>query len=328
MRAKYPTNLQAPAATAARGSGRPDRSRLPRPRSVAAGGALLVQLWGAGLGATCAQAAAPGTPPGSVPTAAVSGPAAGVNPVRVPHRAHRQAPGDAPSPTAGRPGPADESPSQPPAGLLGGLTDSVPALGNTAAPVDHLLQERIRTGGLPLPGQGKTVPDAFAIAAVLFPATPSEPHDAGPRASRDAESGAQHDSGHDARYDARHDREWNTPDRTLTDADADADTGSGPSGNDGRTAVPVAGPAGTATEAVANGAAAGPRAWAPEPGARASLVPAQRQHRADHGPDTVTAAPVGTQTTGTGAAVLVPITAGLLLTGAAMYKHRGLPKGH
>ena len=324
MRAKYPTNLQAPAATAARGSGRPDRSRLPRPRSVAAGGALLVQLWGAVLGATCAQAAAPGTPPGSVPTAAVSGPAAAVNPVRVPRPAHRQAPGDAPSPAADRPGPTDESPSEPPTRLLGGLTGSVLALGSAAAPVDHLLQERIRAGGLPLPGQGKTVPDAFAIAAVLFPATPSEPHDAGPRASRDAESGAQHDSEHDARHDARHDREWNAPDRTLADADA----GSGPSGNDGWTAVPVAAPAGTATEAVAHGAAAGPRAWAPEPGARASLVPAQRQHRDDHGPDTVTAAPVGTQTAGTGAAVLVPITAGLLLTGAAMYKHRGLPKGH
>ncbi len=40
------------------------------------------------------------------------------------------------------------------------------------------------------------------------------------------------------------------------------------------------------------------------------------------------AAPVGTGTTGTSAAVLVPITAGLLLTGAAMYKHRGLPRGH
>jgi hypothetical protein len=27
-------------------------------------------------------------------------------------------------------------------------------------------------------------------------------------------------------------------------------------------------------------------------------------------------------------AVLIPIAAGLLLTGAAMYKHRGLPRGH
>lgn len=32
--------------------------------------------------------------------------------------------------------------------------------------------------------------------------------------------------------------------------------------------------------------------------------------------------------TGSEGAVLIPIAAGLLLTGAAMYKHRGLPRGH
>ncbi|WP_344337318.1 hypothetical protein, partial [Kitasatospora putterlickiae] len=37
---------------------------------------------------------------------------------------------------------------------------------------------------------------------------------------------------------------------------------------------------------------------------------------------------VAHDTTGTATSVLAPITAGLLLTGAAMYKHRGLPKGH
>ncbi|MFE2108299.1 hypothetical protein ACFXAF_20880, partial [Kitasatospora sp. NPDC059463] len=37
---------------------------------------------------------------------------------------------------------------------------------------------------------------------------------------------------------------------------------------------------------------------------------------------------VAHDTAGTATAVLAPITVGLLLTGAAMYKHRGLPKGH
>ncbi|MFD0572236.1 hypothetical protein ACFQ0T_27325 [Kitasatospora gansuensis] len=43
-------------------------------------------------------------------------------------------------------------------------------------------------------------------------------------------------------------------------------------------------------------------------------------------PTVATAAPVETE--GKLTAVLVPIAAGLLLTGAAMYKHRGIPSGH
>ncbi|MFC8452178.1 hypothetical protein [Kitasatospora sp. NPDC057223] len=321
MRAKHPIHLQAPAATAARGSGRPDRSRLPRPRSVAAGGALLVQLWGIGLGASCAQAATPdpGAPPGSAATA-VSGPAAGVSPAPEPHRPHPRTPGGAPAPASASDapiGPADDPPDGLPAPLLGGLTDSVPALGATAAaPVDRLLQERIRAGGLPLPGQGKTVPDAFAIAAVLLPSTPSEPHDAEPRASRDADPAAEQDAQRSA------------PDGRSDEAGVAPNAGPDSSGAEWASVPVAAAPAATAAAAVARGGATGPRTGVPERDTRAPLVPAQRQRGAEHGPNAVAGTPVGTQTTGTSAAVLVPITAGLLLTGAAMYKHRGLPKGH
>ena len=321
MRAKHPTHLQAPAAAAPRGGGRPDRIRLPRPRSVAAGGALLVQLWGVGLGASSAQAAtpAPGAMPGSVPvaTAAASAQPAGPSPDRAPHRTLRQEPGGAASPADPADGPSDTTrhspassrPSGSPAPLLGDLADSVPELGSTTAPVDRLLQERIRAGGLPLPGQGKSVPDAFAIASVLLPSAPSEPHEAEPRASRDADLGTEQDPapGTDAGQSAPGGR----------DAPASAGRTDGPGSAAGPAAAPVA----------ARGAVGRPAA-AREPAAGAPPVPAQRQYRESGGPTAVAAAPVGTGTTGTSAAVLVPITAGLLLTGAAMYKHRGLPRGH
>lgn len=198
-------------------------------------------------------------------------------------------------------------------GLVGELTAAVPALEDPAtatAPVDHLLQDRIRAGGLPLPGQGKAVPDAFAIASVLQPSAPAAPHDGEPRASRDV---------------------------GVEGADQAEPPGrSGGSGTSGRSevsglpALPV--PAGTASpdalpvppttaRSAADRAPAAVNAGTP-------LVPAQRRPPPAAGVRAEAAAPVAAAGTGAGAAVLVPIAAGLLLTGAAMYKHRGLPRGH
>lgn len=57
--------------------------------------------------------------------------------------------------------------------------------------MDRVLRERIRADGLPLPGQAAAVPDAFAIAAVLLPTVPAQPHADGPvRASRSGQTAA------------------------------------------------------------------------------------------------------------------------------------------
>ncbi|KQV11789.1 hypothetical protein ASE03_13225 [Kitasatospora sp. Root187] len=174
--------------------------------------------------------------------------------------------------------------------LLGRLTGAtVPVLEQQTASVGRALQDRIRTDGLPLPGQATTVPDAFAIAAVLLPAVPPQPRgDGDPRASRSS-GGAE---------------------------------------------APAAGTPLVATAALRPavvGQTAAVTAAAPD---RAAPVVRSADLQLVEGSwETVppeltlaTAAPVETE--GKLTAVLVPIAAGLLLTGAAMYKHRGIPSGH
>lgn len=321
MRAKQPTHPQAPA-TACRDGGRPGRGWLPRPRAVAAGGALLVQLWGVGLGAGCAQATT--VPPGPAPAGAhrATGPAsvqvpAQRRPPTAPDRPATQdaspAAGPAPESGGGAATPGDRSGEGRSGDPVGQLTDGVPALEGQAAPVDRLLQERIRAGDLPLPGQGKAVPDAFAIAAVLLPAASSEPRaEDEPRASRDA------------------------PAEAVEVGPAPTDESGAAAGAEADAASTPARPGSPPSGAKAVPATERRPASAPEPGT--GPPPGQARPRPagdpdpgrdpDGGPDAVAGSPVGAGTTGTSAAVLVPITAGLLLTGAAMYKHRGLPKGH
>ncbi|GAA0696050.1 hypothetical protein GCM10010193_58430 [Kitasatospora atroaurantiaca] len=177
--------------------------------------------------------------------------------------------------------------------LLDQLTGTaVPALERQAAPVGQVLQDRIRAGGLPLPGQATTVPDAFAIAAVLLPAVPPQPRgDGAARASRAATPGAES--------------------RTATEAGLPAQ----------RTSDAVAGTAHLAAIRTGPGpvGAAGPQS-------AAVRLQNPEQPAPEDGIALATAYPVDTD--GDLTAVLVPIAAGLLLTGAAMYKHRGIPRGH
>ncbi|MFJ1707933.1 hypothetical protein [Kitasatospora sp. NPDC088346] len=187
-------------------------------------------------------------------------------------------------------------------------TDTVtPLLEHAAAPVDRVLRERIRTDGLPLPGQAAAVPDAFAIAAVLLPTVPAQPHADGPvRASRSGQT-----------------------------ATARADT------DPGRDAEPEA--AGAPDSPALPAPAVDEAALITGPGVRTASGPARtvvalpRQAAApddlDRGPTAdelalAAAVPLRADGTDGGTAVLVPIAAGLLLTGAAAYKHRGLPRGH
>ncbi|MFF7455031.1 hypothetical protein [Kitasatospora sp. NPDC008115] len=276
------------------------RRWLPRPRAVAAGGALLAQLWGFGAPLSCA-AGAEGLPEPAdrtVGRALTDGAAAPGNP-------------------AGQPGPG------PSGGLLNGLAGAVPGvaadvlvleLDAATGSIGGALQEVIRAGGLPLPGQRAAVPDAFAIASGLLGAAPAQVRPAEARATRgEAPDGP---SGPSARPG-----------------------GSRPSRPDGTPHGPSAPPPAPAAPGLAPHLAGAHRAAAAAGG---SGRPDGREHRPTvpgvpaldppvtlPGTATRTAAvTVAHDTTGTATAVLAPITAGLLLTGAAMYKHRGLPKGH
>ncbi|MCU7824668.1 hypothetical protein, partial [Kitasatospora sp. DSM 101779] len=120
--------------------GPPRRNVCRRAGKLAAGGALLAQLWGFGPG-ICDAAAAEGPGPGLI------------DQVGAPALLHR----------------------------LGG--DTVPAVEQQTGPVEEVLRDRIRVDGLPLPGQAATVPDAFAIAAVLLPAVSPPPRGDGGAAS-------------------------------------------------------------------------------------------------------------------------------------------------
>ncbi|MFI9361631.1 hypothetical protein ACIG5E_11280 [Kitasatospora sp. NPDC053057] len=288
MRANHATEPQEPAPRGVAGARRAVARWLPRPRTLAAGGALLAQLWG--LGAPGAYAATAEPPSGQ------AGPAV------------RRAPHGAPAldgPSVARP----VGPSRPgatgtgrPPGLAGEPTGDGPAGGATTA-VGGVLQERIRAGGLPLPGQGAAVPDAFALASGLLGAVPAQGRPTGTRTSREGEP-ATLPAVPRPRSGSTDQARPAPPETAGTPPVREAAADEGP----GR-----AQPAGTAGAAEGAAAPAVPTgAGTPEALALADTA-------------TVTAEE---DNAATATAVLAPIAAGLLLTGAAMCKHRGLPRGH
>lgn len=205
--------------------------------------------------------------------------------------------------------------------------------------IDGLVRDRIRDGGLPLPGQASGLPDAFAIAAGLLPpvpARPGSPRDpvaaAGPEPAAPAAGTTVPRSprpGRPRRSPAR-------PDKQMTPA-----PGPGPYPRAGRARSPPSGPGPTGQWQGSPWLTAGRHpasSRAPLPGreprnsARGELAtraegrPGGRpgeQRPADHPQDSEPYLADRVER-----AVLIPIAAGLLLTGAAMYKHRGLPRGH
>ncbi|WP_354640588.1 hypothetical protein [Kitasatospora camelliae] len=181
---------------------------------------------------------------------------------------------------------------------IGTLAETAaPALEHPTAPVERLLQEQIRAGGLPLPGQQAPVPDAFAIAGSLLPSVPSQHR--GEETARASRSGTP-----------------GVPDS--------AD----PAGIRGVPGVVV-----PAQRTPGGGAALPVTAERPVPRAVAAVVPAARPESAElpltTSPFALTAAtPAPAADTDCGTAVLAPITLGALLSGVALYRHRGLRRGH
>ncbi|MFJ6622991.1 hypothetical protein ACIQOW_36125 [Kitasatospora sp. NPDC091335] len=310
MRANHATKPQEPAPRGVAGARRGIARWLPRPRAVAAAGALLAQLWGFGApGAYAASADPPRGPAQSAARRALHGaPALGRPTLERPvldgialdgQSAERPlGSGQSANGTAEHsPGllgePAAEGPVGGVAGAAG-VTGAVGALGDT-------LQDRIRAGGLPLPGQRAAVPDAFALASGLLGTTPAQAVPAETRAPSvgepaDRPSAARRHPGTDRPAAARQREAAEAP--PVQEAASTAAAESGPAGPEGAAAAPPSplpgggGPPGTV--AIAD------TATVTAPG---------------HGSATATA-------------VLAPIAAGLLLTGAAMCKHRGLPRGH
>ncbi|MFE7560753.1 hypothetical protein [Kitasatospora sp. NPDC057500] len=268
------------------------RRWLPRPRAVAAGGALLAQLWGFGAPASCA--------------AGTEG---------LPEPAGR---------TVGRALTDDAAAGGDPAGgLLDGLAGAVPGVATdvlvlepdaATSSIGSALQEVIRAGGLPLPGQRAAVPDAFAPEVQeLLGAAPAQVRPVEARATRgEAPDGPSDPSARPG--DGRPSRPGGAP--------------HGPAAPP----PPPAAPGPSAHPAAGHGAAVGGgsgRTDGREHRPTTPGVPALDPPVTLTGTATGTAAvTVAHDTAGTATAVLAPITAGLLLTGAAMYKHRGLPKGH
>ncbi|WP_035793753.1 hypothetical protein [Kitasatospora mediocidica] len=234
--------------------------------------------------------------------------------------------------------------------------------------VDQLLRSQIRAGGLPLPGQATAVPDAFAIAAVLLPTVPAQPSGrgaSGPGSSRPSAGSAG--GGRDASASASGGaaerfgaipaaRAGGVPGVGLSAEDSGGGAGDGgwgtdPTGRaDGAVARP-AHPADAASEAVLAARTAGlaasrdsGRGIVGAPGGAdadgfGGLAGTGPADGADRGAATgsgsgwtvaarYTAAADPLSAADSQGAVLIPIAAGLLLTGAAMYKHRGLPGGH
>lgn len=270
--------------------------------------------------------------------------------------------------------------------------------------VDQLLQNRIRAGGLPLPGQATTVPDAFAIAAVLLPTVPPQPQ---PQSQPQSPSSALTQAPTSPAIPAS----AQAPAPASKDPWFTAERGGGPVGGQlsadagdrsGRAAGDGGFPAGRSDGVQGDGLTAPQGSWAagdwtgawrgglgpvggigdggvvngvsgvggmagigrrPADGLSATVVSARGTELAvsrDGGRPAVGAARTGAGTdrgsagsatgdtqqaagrpsdrasggsgplaaTGSENAVLIPIAAGLLLTGAAMYKHRGLPRGH
>ncbi|MFC5884743.1 hypothetical protein RMN57_14770 [Kitasatospora sp. CM 4170] len=280
-------------------TGRTDGRRPTRARAVAVGGALLAQVWWLGAPGALAATAEPLPEP--------------VN------RTVGRAPGGGSAPDGGsaeRPaaedrenGPGEGSGNRgEPADRTGRGRGSASADGQSRAAgrarVGDVLQGRIRAGGLPLPGQPAAVPDAFAIASGLLDAVPVQARTAQARASRDGEG----------------------PESAAPAGRSGAAAG--------RPAPPSPGPNGAAAPPSVHGSADRPGSTAGPGGTGVPGTAAAAERTAPHenlaavDPAVVTADPAGHGLAGTGTAVLAPIAAGLLLTGAAMCKHRGLPRGH
>ncbi|MFI6446231.1 hypothetical protein [Kitasatospora sp. NPDC050543] len=344
MRANYASDHQAPGPTRRDGDRR-GGGWLPNPRVIAAGGAVLAQVWTLGIGVTSSYAASIGPTGGAVSRAvsraAEQGPAGtevggtgagggGQHSDQADHRTGAQISGRSTAPV-GDPMATDRSTGQgtertpgqtESPGLVGNLTGAVPALKGSTAPVNQVLQERIRAGGLPLPGQATAVPDAFSIASVLLPAVPTQPHTSDPRSPRDAVP---------------------SPEQKAAPASTSAPgAGSGTGTRTEAGAVPSAVGADAPTDgsplnspppAPGSSTAAPGTARPATGGAERRLQSAEQILEDDLALTALAAAATTTvsappDTTGTATAVLAPIAAGMLLTAAAMYKHRGLPKGH
>ncbi|MFF2820415.1 hypothetical protein ACFVT9_33415 [Kitasatospora cineracea] len=164
-----------------------------------------------------------------------------------------------------------------------------------------LLDHHLGTGELPLPGHHADRPDAFSLANGLLSAVPPQPRaEDAARASRSGPAaGREPDENPVPAVPAQ---------RTPADR--------GPAASPAPAAAPAA--AATAT----TGRTPAPRP-APAPGA-----PSPAPRPAPSAPDRLALTATPTRPAGESAvAVLLPIAAGLLLTAAAMYKHRGLPGG-
>ncbi|WP_328956764.1 hypothetical protein [Kitasatospora purpeofusca] len=344
MRANHATSGPEPARRTVGGRWRPAGWRpalrwLPGPRAVAAGGALLAQLWG--FGACAADAEALPEPASRTVGRALTG---GGTPADGPAAGHpgevrgggsaARAPATEPSPSPSpAPGPSSgpDLPGQDPTdGLLDGITGpaptdtpgagtatggAVPELDGATAAVGSVLQDRIRAGGLPLPGQRAAVPDAFAIASGLLGTVPAQSRPAEARATRgesadgpaggSARTGGSPGTGRpggDQRHPAAPPPAPGPSDRPQHPEPGHPDTA-------GTGSAPAAGPA---------------------PGRPAADIPvaAGTSPAPARAATTTAVVTVAHDAAGTATAVLAPIAAGLALTGAAMYKHRGLPKGH
>ncbi|MGA5823837.1 hypothetical protein ACPC54_39040 [Kitasatospora sp. NPDC094028] len=323
MRANHATEPQEPAPRGVTGAAAGTRHtigrRLPRPRAVAAGGALLAQLWGFGAPAAHAVNADPaadrphpavrraphdGTAPGGdarngdarsgdARNGAGPDPAVHDGTVRDGQSAGRSA-GQAPAAGNG----AANSP-----GPVGSPTGGSPA-GGAAGQTGDGLRERIRAGGLPLPGERAALPDAFAIASGLLGGIPAQPRPAEPRAARDGEPAGLP----------------TVPQQRAAARPAEAQLPPG---------ATAARPARDTTATDGSGAPAAPVGGADL--ARSATTPTGTPFGAAT-PEELALADTATVTavdgSATATAVLAPIAAGLLLTGAAMCKHRGLPRGH
>ncbi|GAA2980073.1 hypothetical protein GCM10010519_13510 [Streptomyces lactacystinicus] len=326
VRANHATKPQEPAPRGDAGARRGIARWLPRPRVVAAAGALLTQLWGVGAPGAYAAAADPPPDPArpavrralhgapaldrpvldgpaldgqSAERPVGSGPSAGrPSAGGPPGRSHRAARG----PGAAR-RPAAPPPARPP-GAAGEPAGNGPADGTTGAvgAVGGTLQERIRAGGLPLPGQRAAVPDAFALASGLLVTLPARAGPDDPRASREGGPAGLSSA-------ARR-----RPDDSLPAVPRQRRAAEGPLVQEATaTTVDRAGPAAEPDRPADSTAPAGAG-----PGRTPAAVAIA---------DTATAA-TSHDGSATATAVLAPIAAGLLLTGAAMWKHRGLPRGH
>ncbi|MFK0194827.1 hypothetical protein [Kitasatospora sp. NPDC090308] len=202
--------------------------------------------------------------------------------------------------TAGAAGAAGAVDALDPAGTAGGAGGALPLGAVGDRPVQGLgatLGHHLGTGELPLPGHHA---DAFSLAAGLLSGVPPQLRpENGPRASRSGPANGRDPDGSTAP---------GAPAPTVPAQRTSADT-----------------PATTTAEAPAAAAPAEPRTPAPRP-APPLGTPAPRPSPTTPDRVALTAAPTRPAGEGT-VAVLLPIAAGLLLTAAAMYKHRGLPGG-